>query len=165
LLIFANPGTLNQICHFAPWISDPTVDGARVHRGPGRGRGPWVHRGPSPFKRKGTRSHPFARDLTALIKYMRRAAATTPEGGGARRELAGVSSGRRSRPFLRPRARAKRCGDVCALDSRLYRHDWASPAASTVRGRRGHSGELAGEALGAIGGEIGQGVLLTTRRR
>jgi hypothetical protein len=125
LLIFANPGTLNQICHSAPWISDPTVDGARVHRRPGRGRGPWVHRGPSPFKRKGTRSHPFARDLTALIKYMRRAAATTPEGGGA----VGLGSGTRTGELG---LRKGEGGSVCA-------------SLNKSRGREGRGGEAAAE--------------------
>jgi hypothetical protein len=90
LLIFENPGVLNQICHSAPWILDPTAGVARVHRGPGRGRGPWVHRGPPLFKRKGMRSQPSARDLTALDECVRRAAAMTPGTGAARRRAAGA---------------------------------------------------------------------------
>jgi hypothetical protein len=139
-----------------------------VHRGPGRRRGPWVHRGPGHLNRRGTRSWPFARDLTALdacTRERRRRRREQGRRGGARQQLAGVSPLRRSGPSLRPRVGAKRRGDACAHDCGLYGHDRASPAASTVRGRRGHSGELAGEALGAIGGETGQGWLLTTRRR
>jgi hypothetical protein len=88
LLIFEIPGALNQICHSAPWISDPTADGAWVHHGPGRGRGPWVHRGPPLFKRRGTRSQPSARDLTVLDECVRRAAVKSPGTGAARRRAA-----------------------------------------------------------------------------
>jgi hypothetical protein len=46
----------------------------------------------------------------------RRAAAMSPESGGARQGLAGVGPGRRSRPPFRPRAAAKRSGGACACD-------------------------------------------------
>jgi hypothetical protein len=88
LLIFENSGALNQIRHSAPWILDPTTTGAWVHRGPGRGRGPWVHRGPTHLNEGVRDPGPSIADRMVL------------EGGGARRELAGVRPLRRSWPLL-----------------------------------------------------------------
>jgi hypothetical protein len=53
-------------------------------------------------------------DPMALDARVRDAAATTPECGDARRELAGVALGRHSRPPTRPRDSSKRKGDACA---------------------------------------------------
>jgi hypothetical protein len=92
-------------------------------------------------------SRPSARDRTALDVCVRDAAAVSPECGGARRELAGVGPGQRSRPPLRPQAGAKRCGGTCARDRGVYGGYCASPAASTRGGRSGHSGELASTLL------------------
>jgi hypothetical protein len=61
-----------------------------VHRGPGRGRGPWVHRGPGHLNRRGTRSPSSTRDPTALDESMRRAAAMSPGTGAARRRAAAL---------------------------------------------------------------------------
>jgi hypothetical protein len=97
------------------------------------------------------------RDPTALDVCKRWAAATSPESGGARRELAGVGPGRRSRPPLRPRAGAKRCGDACARVRGVYGGYCASPAAGTGRGQSGHSGELAGTLLCVKGRENRRG--------
>jgi hypothetical protein len=73
-------------------------------------------------------------DPTALDVCVRDAAATSPECGGVRQELAGVGPGRRSRPPLRPQAGAKRCGGACARDRGVYGGNCASPAAGTGRG-------------------------------
>jgi hypothetical protein len=62
------------------------------------------------------------------------AAATTPESGGARRELTGASPRWCSRPSFRPRVGATCCAGACAHDHGVRGNDWASPAASTVRG-------------------------------
>jgi hypothetical protein len=53
-------------------------------------------------------------DLTALDAYVRGAAASTPECGGAQQGLAGVTPGRRSRPSLRMRIGATRSEEVHA---------------------------------------------------
>jgi hypothetical protein len=62
------------------------------------------------------RSEPPAQDLMALDVSVRDAAAGTPECGDARRELAGVALGRRSRPLTRPQDSSKHRGDACARD-------------------------------------------------
>jgi hypothetical protein len=157
-------GLLIKIARAAPWISDPTATDARVRRGPHRAPGARVHGGPPPFKRRGTRSWPFARDRTAQDACKRWAAAASPESGGERWELAGVGPGRRSRPPLRPRAGAKRSAGACARDQGVKGGDRASPAAGTGRGRRGCSGELVEALLCVKGREIGQGLLLTVKR-
>jgi hypothetical protein len=82
LLIFENARALNQICHSAPWILDPTAGGMHAHRGPGRGRGPQVHRGP-PHLNEGVRDpgrprvikRPWTRASGARRRRRRRAAA------------------------------------------------------------------------------------------
>jgi hypothetical protein len=99
-------------------------------------------------KRRGMRSEPPAQDLTALDARLRDAAASTPECGGARRELAGVAPGRRSRPLTRPQDSSKRRGDACA-----------------GRGRSGRSGELVSALLCTKGRGNGLGLLLTVQRR
>jgi hypothetical protein len=104
------------------------------------------------------------RDPTALDVCVRDAAATSPECGGARREFADVGHGRRSRPPIRPRAGAKRCGGACARDKGVYGGNCASPAAGTARGQSGHSGELVDALLCTIGRENGRGKLLTVQR-
>jgi hypothetical protein len=114
--------------------------------------------------RRGTRSGPSTQDLTALDVCTRWAAATTLESGGARRKLAGASPVRRSRPSFRPRVGAICCAGACARGHGVSGNDWASPAASTVRGRRGHSGELGEAMLCAKRRGIGRGILLTTHR-
>jgi hypothetical protein len=98
-----NPGALNQNrqsgtvdigsngcrCTRVPWTASGT-----------RRTGPrWT----AHLKRRGTRSVPSMQDPRALDVRVRDAAASTPECGGARRELAGVASGRRSRPSFRMR--------------------------------------------------------------
>jgi hypothetical protein len=140
--------------------------------GHGLARAPWTApcarctgpRWTARFKRRGTQSWPSARDRTAQDACKRWAAATSPESGGARRDLAGVGPKRRSRPPLRPRVRAKRRGDACAHVRGVYGGYRASPAAGTGRGRRGHSGELAGTLLCLKGREIGRGLMLTVQR-
>jgi hypothetical protein len=141
--------------------------------GHGRARAPWTapcarRTGPrwtGRITRRGTRSGPSTQDLMALDVCTRWAAAASPECGGARRELAGVGPGRRSRPPFQPRVGAKRIAGVCARDQGVKGGDRASPAAGTGRGRRGYSGEL-GEALLCVKGRgIGQGLLLTAYRR
>jgi hypothetical protein len=140
--------------------------------GHGLARAPWTApcarctgpRWTARFKRRGTRSWPSARDRTAQDACNRWAAATSPESGGARRELAGVGPGRRSRPPLRPRASAKRRGGACARDRGVKGGDCASPAADIGRGRSGHSGELAGTPLCVKGRKIGRGLMFTVQR-
>jgi hypothetical protein len=111
------------------------------------------------------RSEPPVQDLTALDACVRDAAANMPECGGARRELAGVAPGRRSRPLTRPQASTKRRGDACARDSGVKGGDRASPVAGAGRGRRGCSGELV-EAPKCSGRRDNErGLLLTVQRR
>jgi hypothetical protein len=122
--------------------------------GHGLARAPWTApcarctgpRWTARFKRRGTRSWPSARDRTAQ-DACRWAAAMSPESGGARRELAGVGPGRRSRPSTRPQASAKRRGGACTRDRGVKGGDRASSAAGAERGWRGCSGELAGTLL------------------
>jgi hypothetical protein len=117
------------------------------------------------FKRRGTRSWPSARDQTAQNACKQWAAVTSPESGGARRELAGVGPRRRSRPSTRPQASAKRRGGACARDRGVKGGDCASPAAGTGRGRSGRSGELVGTLLCTKGREKGPSLLLTVACR
>jgi hypothetical protein len=81
-------------------------------------------------------------DLTTLDARVRDAAASTPECGGARWELAGVAPGRRSRPLTRLQDSSKRRGVACARDRGVKGGDCASPVAGAGRGRSGRSGEL-----------------------
>jgi hypothetical protein len=111
------------------------------------------------------RSEPPAQDLTALDVCVQDAAASTPECGGARRELAGVAPGRRSRPLTRPLDSTKRRGDACARDRGVKGGDRASPAAGAGRGRSGRSGELASAPKCARRRETGRGLMLTVRKR
>jgi hypothetical protein len=137
-----NPGTLNQNhqsgtvdlgsngcrCAHVPWTAPCT-----------RCTGPrWTGRS----KRRGMQSKPSARDLKAQDARKRRAAATSPESGGARQGLAGIAPGRRSRPPFSRRAGAKRSGGACARDRGVYGGNCASPAAGTGRGRSDRCGEL-----------------------
>jgi hypothetical protein len=78
--------------------------------------------------RRGTRSGPSTQDLRAQDACKRDAAAASPESGGARRGLAGVAPGRRSRPSTRPQASAKRRGGACARDRGVKGGDRASSA-------------------------------------
>jgi hypothetical protein len=138
---------------------DLRSNGCRRARAPwtapcARCTGPWWT---GRLKRRGTRSGPLVRDPTALDACKRWAAATSPESGGARRGLAGVGPGRRSRPPLRPRGGAKRRGDACTRVRGVYGGYCASSAASTGRGWSGHSGELAGMLLCVKGRENGRG--------
>jgi hypothetical protein len=142
----------------APWISDPTATDSRGRGGPRRAPGARVHGGPPRLNRRGTRSWPSARDRTAQDACKRWAAATSPESGSVRRELAGVGPGRRSRPSTRPQASAKRRGGACARDRGAKGGDRASSAAGAGRGRRGCSGELVEALLCVKGREIGRGV-------
>jgi hypothetical protein len=111
------------------------------------------------------RSEPPAQDLTALDVCVRDAAASTPKCGGARRELAGVAPGRRSRPLTRPQDSTKRRGDACTRDRGVKGSDRASPAAGARRGRRGCSGELVEAPKCARRRETGRGLMLTVRKR
>jgi hypothetical protein len=157
-------GLLIKTARPAPWISDLTADDACARRGPHRAPGARVHGGPAVLKRRGMRSSSSARDRTAQDARKRWVAAMSPESGGARPELAGVGPGRRSRPPIRPRAGAKRCGGACARDRGVHRGDCASPAAGTGRGRNGHSGELVDVLLCTKGRENGWGLMLTVQR-
>jgi hypothetical protein len=158
-------GLLIKTASPAPWISDPTATDSRGHGGPRRAPGARVHGGLPRLNRRGTRSWPSARDRTAQDACKRWAAATSPESGGARRELAGVGPGRRSRPPLRPRARAKCRGGTCARDRGVKGGDRASSAAGTGRGRRGCSDELVEALLCVKRREIRRGLMLTVACR
>jgi hypothetical protein len=106
-----------------------------------------------------------AQDLTALDVCVRDAAASTLECGGARRELAGVAPGRRSRPLTRPWDSTKRIGDACTRDRGVKGGDCVSPVAGAGRGWSGRSGELASAPKCARRRETGRGLMLTVRRR
>jgi hypothetical protein len=84
-----------------------------------------------------------------------------------RRRLAGILAGA---PYLAAQGTNSRARGLYAqLGSTRARLGgqgvaWASPAAGTVRGRRGHSGEL-GEAMLCVKRRgIGQGIMLTAHR-
>jgi hypothetical protein len=111
------------------------------------------------------RSEPPAQDLTALDVCVRDAAASMPECGGARRELAGVAPGRRSRPLTRPHDSTKHRGDACARDRGVREGDRASPAAGAGRGRSGRSDELVSAPKCTRRRETGRGLMLTVRKR
>jgi hypothetical protein len=117
----------------------------------------------APFKTKGYAILAIRARSNGPGRVQARAAAASPERGGAQRELAGIGPGRRSRPPLRPRAGAKRSAGACARDPGVKGGDRASPAAGTGRGRRDCSGELV-EALLCVKRELGQGLLLTVKR-
>jgi hypothetical protein len=106
-----------------------------------------------------------ARDRTAQDACKRWAAETSPESGGARRELAGVGLGRHSRPSTRPQASTKRRGGACVRDRGVKGGDRASSAAGAGRGRRVCSGELVEALLCVKGREIGRGLMLTVACR
>jgi hypothetical protein len=141
--------------------------------GHGRARAPWTApcarctgpRWTAPFKTKGYAILAIRARSNGPGRVQARAAAASPERGGARRELAGVDPRRRSRPPLRPRAGAKRSAGTCARDQGVKGGDRASPAASTGRGRRGCSGELVEALLCVKGREIGRGLKLTVACR
>jgi hypothetical protein len=116
-------------------------------------------------KQRGTRPVPSVQDLTALDARVRDAAASTPECSGARRELAGVAPGRRSRPLTRPQDSTKRRGDACARDRGVKGGVCASPAAGGGRGRSGRSGELVSAPKCARRRETWRGLMLTVRKR
>jgi hypothetical protein len=111
------------------------------------------------------RSEPPVQDLTALVARVRDTAATSSECGGARRELADVAPGRRSRPLTRPQAITKHRGDACARDRGVKGGDCASPAAGAGRGQSGRSGELVSAPKCARRRETGRGLMLTVRNR
>jgi hypothetical protein len=160
-----NPGALNQ--NLQSGTVDLGSNGYRCTRA--RWTAPCTRcmgpRWTAHSKRRGMRSEPPAQDLTALDARMRDAAASTPECGGARRELAGVAPGRRSRPLTRPQDSSKRRGDACARDRGVKGGDCASPAAGAGRGRSGRSGELVSALLCTKGRGNGLGLLLTVQRR
>jgi hypothetical protein len=118
----------------------------------------------APFKTKGYAILAIRARSNGPGGVQARAAAASPERGGARWELAGVGPGRRSRPPLRPRAGAKRSAGACARDQGVKGGDRASPAAGTGRGQRGCSSELVEVLLCVKGREIGQGLMLTVQR-
>jgi hypothetical protein len=99
-------------------------------------------------------------DPRALDVRMRDAAASTPECGGARRELAGVASGRRSRLSFA-------CGWVLHEAVMIVRTPRGSggwrghprTAASARRGPSGRSGELVSAPLSTKGRENEWGLL------
>jgi hypothetical protein len=136
-----------------------------------RARAPWTApcarctgpRWTGRIKRRGMRSGPLVRDPTALDARKRWAAVTSPESGGARRELAGIGSGWRSRPLARPQVSSKCRGDACARVRGVYGGYCASPAAGTGRGQSGRSGELVGTRLCTKRREIERGKLLTVQ--
>jgi hypothetical protein len=111
------------------------------------------------------RSEPHAQDLAALDVCVRDAAASTPECGGARRELAGVAPRWRSRPLTRPQDRTKRRGDACARDRGVKGGDRASPATDARRGRSGRSDELVSPPKCTRRRETRWGLILTVRKR
>jgi hypothetical protein len=80
-------------------------------------------------------------DPTVLIVRERDAAAGTP--WPVARRLAGVASGRRSRPPNRPRVGAMRSEATRSRDRRVKEGVRALTMAGAGRGRRGYSGELA----------------------
>jgi hypothetical protein len=116
-------------------------------------------------KRRGMRSEPPAQDLTALDARVQDAAASTQKCGGARRDLAGISPGRRSRPLTRPQDSTKCRGDACTRVRGVKGGDCASPAAGAGRGRSGRSGELVSAPKCARRRETGRGLMLTVRKR
>jgi hypothetical protein len=158
-------GLLKEKSAAVPWILDPTAAGSCGCGGLRRLLGARVHGGPPIQKRRGMRSEPPVQDPTALDARVRDAAATSPECGSVRRDLAGVAPGRCSRPLARPQDSSKRRGDACARDRGVKGGDCASPAAGAGRGRSGRSGELASALLCTKGRGNGLGLLLTIQRR
>jgi hypothetical protein len=121
-----------------------------------------------PFKRRGTRSVPSVQDLTTLDARVRDAAASTPECGGARWELAGVSPGRRSRPPLRPRLVENDAGTLAhvfvGFMGAIVPHrrpapeggGASAPASSWARGCARREGKLGGVSCSQFKGEAGE---------
>jgi hypothetical protein len=81
--------------------------------------------------------------------------------GGARRRLAGVTSGRRSQPPKRPQVGATRSGATCARDRGVKGNARASTTAGSGRGRRGCSSEVARATVSTRRKRIGRGKMLT----
>jgi hypothetical protein len=140
-----------EIATVEPWISDPTAVDACTRGEPRHEPGARVHGGPH---RRGTppnRSQLPVLDHTVLIVRERDAAVGTPERPVAWQRLAGVTSGRRSRPPKRPRVGAMRSGATCARDRGVKGDARASSTAGAGRGRRGCSGKVARATVRPLG--------------
>jgi hypothetical protein len=147
LLLFENSGALNQIRQLS--TVDLRSNGGR------RARAPWTRpwaRSTSPpwtipLKRRGTRPGPSIADPRVLDACVRRAAATTPETGAARRRLAGNSpaySNSLLRAPIRAHAGSTRSWGACEQALGVREVARASTAAGAGRGRIGLAGDLAG---------------------
>jgi hypothetical protein len=94
---------------------------------------PWTNH----LNRRGTRSWPFARDLTALDECVRRAAAMTPGTGAARRRAAGA---RRREPSTALRATTLTMGWRKMMWGSLRTCSWALQARLGFTGGRHREG-------------------------